>query len=165
MMLKTFRRRLTRSQRGQSMVEMAIMMVILLTILSAVLDLGRAFFIYVAIHNSAGEGALYAAMNPTCGHSSDAGLDGAGCADPDNVDYRAKHESSDGLVDPERMTVAVLYSNGTNTYSAADIVEGNPIQVTVSYRFTMLGPYSPVLPNGELFISATATQNILDLQQ
>jgi Flp pilus assembly protein TadG len=146
------------------MVEMTLMMVILLTILSGVLDLGRAFFVYIAIHNSAAEGALYAAMNPTCAHSSDAGINSVSCADPDNVDYRAKHESTDGLVDPSLMTITVLYSNGTDTYSADDIVEGNPVVVTVSYQFRMLGPYSPLVPGGLLAISASATQNILDLK-
>jgi Flp pilus assembly protein TadG len=166
MIKKTFqRRRSTRSERGQSMVEMALMMVILLTILSGVLDLGRAFFVFIAIQNSAGEGALYAAMNPTCAHRTDAGLNGVSCADPNNVDYRARHESSDGLVDSNQMIISVLYSNGTNTYSAANITEGNPIAVTVSYEFQMLGPYSPIVPGGVLAISATSTQNILDLKK
>src|SRR5450759_5184554 len=167
MIMKTLqrRRRSARSQRGQSMVEMALMMVILLAIWSAVLDLGRGFFVYIAIQNSAAEGALYAAMNPTCAHSTDTGLYGASCADPNNTDYRAKHESSDGLVDSTRMTVVVLYSNATSNYSAANIVEGNPITVTIGYSFTMVGPFSGVFPNGVLMFEARATQNILDLKK
>jgi hypothetical protein len=160
-----WRRRLPGSECGQSLVEMALMMVILLTILSVVLDLGRAFFMFIAIQNSAAEGALYAAMNPVCGHSTDIDPSGASCTDPNNVDYRAKHESSDGLVDSNRMTVSVLYSNGTSNYSSANIVEGKPITVTIGYRFTMIGPFSGVFPNGQLMFEAHATQNIINLKK
>lgn len=156
--------RLRVSERGQSMVEMALMMVILLTILGGVLDLGRAFFSYIAIQNSAGEGALYAAINPTCAHTYDIGLGGVSCTNPNNVDYRAKYESPSGLVDPQKMTVSVLYSNGTNAYSVSNISEGNPITVTVTYSFRMLGPFSGVFPNGQLVFTAHAMQNILDLK-
>ena len=156
--------RLGFSERGQSMVEMALMMVILLTILSGVLDLGRGFFSFIAIQNSAGEGALYAAINPTCAHKYDIGLGGVSCADPNNADYRAKFESPNGLVDPQKMTVSVMYSNGTNAYSISDISEGNPVTVTVTYSFKMLGPFSGVFPDGQLGFVAHSTQNILDLK-
>jgi Flp pilus assembly protein TadG len=164
--MKTFqRRRLAHSERGQSMVEMALMMTILLVILSAVIDLGRGFFVYIAIQNSAAEGALYAAMNPTCGHTTDMGLNGTSCANPNNVDYRAKNESSDGLVDNTRMSVAVQYANGTSNYSAANIQEGNPVTVTIGYSFTLIGPFSGVFPNQQVMFEARAQQNIIDLKQ
>jgi Flp pilus assembly protein TadG len=158
-------RHLARSQRGQSMVEMALMMTILLVILSAVIDLGRAFFVYIAIQNSAAEGALYAAMYPTCAHSGDPTYNGVVCTDPNNVDYRAKHESSSGLVYPDNMRVFVQYSNGTNQYSAANIREGNPVTVTIGYTFTLIGPFSNMVPDRRIVIQARAQQNILNLKQ
>jgi hypothetical protein len=90
------RRSLNRSERGQSMVEMALMMTILLVVLSAVLDLGRGFFSFIAIQNAAAEGALYAAINPRCRVPSM-----MGCTDPNNVVFRTRHESPDGLVDKQ----------------------------------------------------------------
>jgi hypothetical protein len=103
-------------------------------------------------------------MNPRCAHSTDTDLAGVICANPNNIDFRAQHESSDGLVDSTRMTVSVRYSNGTDTYSD-DIAEGNPVTVTIGYRFTMVGPFSGVFPNGQLMFEAHATQNILDLRK
>ncbi len=141
----------TQSERGQSMVEMALMMVILLTILSAVLDLGRGFFSFIAIQNAAGEGALYAAINPYCPAPSGA------CPNPNNVEFRAKHESPSGLVDPNRMQVSVT--------QPPLVQEGNPITVTVTYSFTLLGPFSPAVPGGQLVFKAHAVQNILDVPQ
>ncbi len=47
-----------RLERGQSMVEMALGFVLLLIVLSGLLDVGRAFYIYVALEDAAGEAAL-----------------------------------------------------------------------------------------------------------
>lgn len=150
------------AERGQSMVELSLMMVMLLIILSGVLDLGRGFFSYIAIQNAAGEGALYAAINPRCPHANSATM----CSNPNNVDYRAKYESPNGgLVSPDLMTVAVEYADGTSQYSEANTTEGSPITVRVQYRFRIVGPFSPVFPNGELVFTANAVQNILDLRK
>ena len=150
------------NERGQSLVELSLMMVLLLIILSGVLDAGRGFFSYIAIQNAAGEGALYAAINPRCPHADSA----ANCADPNNVDYRAKYESpSGGLVSPDLMAVAVTYADGTNQYSEENTTEGNPVTVSVQYRFKIVGPFSPIFPGGELIFTANAVQNILDLKK
>lgn len=161
--MKSFHRPQVReAERGQSMVELSLMLVMLLVILSGVLDLGRGFFSYIAIQNAAGEGALYAAINPRCPHASSAAV----CGNPNNVDYRAKYESPNGgLVSPDLMTVSVEYADGTDQYSEANTTEGSPITVRVQYRFRIVGPFSPVFPNGELVFTANAVQNILDLRK
>ena len=153
-----------KAEHGQSMVEMALMLVILLTIMSLVLDMGRAYFSYIAIHNAAGEGALYAAINPRCPHSSPS-PSGYDCSDPNNVDYRVKEESPSGLVDKTKINVTITYADGTSAYSDANIHEGEPVTVTVTYGFTMLGPYSPIVPGGVLTFTAIGAQNILDLKK
>jgi hypothetical protein len=138
-----------RKERGQSMVEMALMMTMLLVILSAVLDLGRGFFSFIAIQNAAAEGALYAAINPRCPGP------GPGCADPNNVVFRTLNESPDGLVDKDRMDVEVSYES---------LSEGRPVTVTVVYQFQMVGPFSAAMPDGTLPFKAHAVQNILDVK-
>lgn len=151
----------SRSEQGQSLVEFSLMLVVLLTILSLVLDMGRAYFSFIAIQNAAGEGALYAAINPRCPHATSAST----CTNPNNVDYRAKYESPNGLVDPQVTDVQVTYADGTDQYSNVTTTEGNPITVTVLYRFTMVGPFSIAVPGGQLILSAHAVQNILDLKK
>ena len=54
-----------RNQEGQSMVEMALTMPILILIVAGILDLGRAYFTFVALSDAAAEGAAYAAIHPT----------------------------------------------------------------------------------------------------
>lgn len=55
---------LTLSERGQSMAELGIGMVILLILLAGVVDLGRAFYTYMALRDAAQEGAVYGSMCP-----------------------------------------------------------------------------------------------------
>ena len=158
-MKSMFRRRKTgHTESGQSMVEMALMMTMLLVLLSAVLDLGRGFFSFVAIQNAAAEGALYAAINPRC---RDASV--MGCSNPNNVVFRAQNESPSGLVDKARMSISVSCDDGATCGSSA-LVEAHPITVTILYRFQMLGPFSGAVPNGELVFKAHAEQNILSVK-
>jgi Flp pilus assembly protein TadG len=54
-----------KTQRGQSLVELGISMVVLLFLLAGAINFGIAFFDYVAIRDAAQEGALYGSINPT----------------------------------------------------------------------------------------------------
>lgn len=53
-----------RTQGGQSVVELAIILPMLLLICLGVLDLGRLFIAYESVLNAAHEGAFYSAYNP-----------------------------------------------------------------------------------------------------
>lgn len=54
-----------RDERGQSMVELALTITILMILLAGTIDLGRAFFTYMAMRDAAQEGAAYGSLNPT----------------------------------------------------------------------------------------------------
>ncbi len=51
-------------ERGQSLVETAIVFPILLLLLAAVVDFGRAFDAYIVLTNAAREGARWGSVNP-----------------------------------------------------------------------------------------------------
>jgi Flp pilus assembly protein TadG len=51
-------------EQGQSLAELAITLSFVLLLLSGVVDLGRAFFTYMALRDAAQEGALYGSVNP-----------------------------------------------------------------------------------------------------
>ena len=53
------------SQRGQSMVELAMLLPILLLILLGIIDLGRVFNAYIVITNAAREGVRYGSLYPS----------------------------------------------------------------------------------------------------
>jgi len=53
------------NDEGQSLVEFAATLVVLLILLAGTVDTGRAFFTYMALRDSVQEGALYGSYNPT----------------------------------------------------------------------------------------------------
>jgi hypothetical protein len=76
-----------REQAGQSLLEFALVVPLLLVIFSGAADLGRAFYNYVALENAVKEGSLYGARYPICGNPS------ALCLDPNTVSWRVQHET------------------------------------------------------------------------
>ncbi len=50
------------TERGQSLTEFALALVILITLLAGVADLGRMFFAYIIIRDAAQEGAVYGSI-------------------------------------------------------------------------------------------------------
>jgi hypothetical protein len=153
--IRSFLRRPS-AQSGQSLVEFALMLPMLLIMLMGTLDIGRMYFAFVAIQNAAGEGALYAAINPKCVHASD----GPECADPYNAEYRAIHESPGGAVDWARVTIDV------EPVDRSGLREGDPITIYVRYQYDILTPLiSPLVKDGKLALTAHAVQNIIDLKK
>ena len=73
--LKTRKR--DQATRGQSVVEFALVLPILLLVLAAAIDLGRFSYAYVAVQNAAKEGAFYGARSPLCDDNAN-----PACADP-----------------------------------------------------------------------------------
>ncbi len=53
-----------KKQRGQSLVELGLTMMVMLWLLSGAVDFGLGFFAYVAIRDAAQEGALFGSINP-----------------------------------------------------------------------------------------------------
>ena len=98
-------------ERGQSAVEFALLVTVLLMFLMAILDLGRGLYAYTAITAAAQEGVRYALIHPG---------DGAG------VDAVVRRHAV-GL-DPTRMTSALFEPQ-------PDIVS-----VTVTYDFVLITP-------------------------
>lgn len=150
--LRSLRHQLPR-QDGQSMIEFALLLPVLLTMLLGAFDVGRMYFSLIAIQNAAAEGALYAAIEPNC-------VDASECADPNNVEFRARSESPHGLIDLDRISIEVLPLDRSN------LREGDSITVLVHYDYDILTPLiSPLVEDGKLRLTARAVQNIIDLKE
>ena len=128
-------------EQGQSLVEFALMMVVLIITLMGILDIGRAFFAYIALQDAVGEGALYASLNAAC-LTADSG---PACTDPDNVVWRTKNESLSGLVQSDAINVKVVVTS---------VAPGSPITVTSTYTHPLVG----------FVISGIVRSNVLPLQ-
>lgn len=107
-----------RLSRGQSLVEFALLLPLLIVILIGILDLGRFFGGYVALTNAAREGARYAIDYPT---------------DTTGIKNRTVSEVSGSLPNFTTSNVTVNAASGTDP--------GNPITVAVSYPFPLITTY------------------------
>lgn len=130
-----------RRERGQGMVEFAFSVTIMVLILMGIVDLGRAYYIYVALTNAAGEGAAYASMNPNC----------LSCSDPNNVNYRVRNESLRGIIQTDNIESVTVTTSGTPQM-------GSPVRVVVTYRYDFITPYLPALGFSTITLRAAAEQ-------
>src|SRR5215218_4902597 len=108
-----------KSERGQSLVELGISLVILLYLLSGAAEFGVLFFQFVQLRDAAQEGALYGSMNP---------------ADTSGITARVQG-SSTSPIDLTTITPAITYSGA--------VCEGNGITVTLTYNHHIFMPFIP----------------------
>jgi Flp pilus assembly protein TadG len=136
----------SKSERGQSMVEFAFGFVVLLLMLSGAVDGGRALFTYMALRDSAQEGALYGSTNPTATseiirrvkQSSDI-LQGLSSQDPTNL--KVDVLVGGGGCTGDAITVKVAYDNFQITMPLLGSVVGSQkIGISTSVTDTILSP-------------------------
>lgn len=140
-------------QRGQSFVEMALILPILLILLGGVVDLGRGFIILVAVENAAGEGALYGAVHPECLTNDHAATI---CQGPESVSGRVREEGSPIINLTEDNSVITVSIDGD-----APIIAGSTLLITVVHTYSPLTPLGQLLWGDTASVEATARQEIL----
>lgn len=52
-------------QKGQSLIEFAVMISLIFIILAGIVDLGRAFIVFINLRDAVEEGSIYASIEPT----------------------------------------------------------------------------------------------------
>ncbi len=145
-MESTNRKPSTSLESGQSLVEVAIGMIVLLIIFSGLVDFGRAYFAFIAIEDAANEGATFLSINPTCKEPTD-----AGCDDPNNARYRAAHSSS-GEIDWSKADIDVVGFENAGDY----------VEVTITYDLPLITPFlPPILGRDSITLTTTANHMII----
>lgn len=145
------RRHVRTRSRGQSLVELALILPVFLLFFAAVLDLGRIAAARIAITSAAREGAFQAAITPTDFDSSKScPADGES-----NVIYcRIKLESSGGVsVAPTDVTVSC------NPVDCATGL-GNTVTVRVAGHFQLLTPLMSVFFGGNRNVTFTGSATV-----
>jgi Flp pilus assembly protein TadG len=130
-----------KTERGQSLVELAISIVILIYLLAGAVEFGLAFFQFVQLRDAAQEGALYGSMNPS---------------DTTNINLRVRNASTSPVNLLDTSTVEVI-----QTIIGAPC-EGNGIQVTVKFKHKIFMPFIPqFIGSSTIPLNATVTDTIL----
>lgn len=124
-----------KTERGQSLVELSISLVILLILLAGAVEFGMAFFQFVQLRDAAQEGALYGSLNPD---------------DTSGITARIQ-ESSGSPIDLTTITPVI-------SYSSANHCEGEGLTVTLSYDHET---FMPFFPFDTIPLTASVTDTIL----
>ena len=104
-----------KNERGQSLVELSISLVLLLLLLSGAVEFGMAFFQFVQLRDAVQEGALFGSMNPTDSAGIIARVQGAS-------------NSPIKLSTLAAPTIKIILPDGSVSADPDDMCEGNGIQ-------------------------------------
>ena len=140
------------SERGQSIVEFGVGMVVLIILLAGIVDVGRALFTYMAIREAAQEGALYGSTDPA---ATSLIIERAENASDLIRDLASTPSDPSDPSGPSAINVQVAI--------LGDACTGNGIKVTVTYdQFPITTPFlGAALGRQTVPISSSATDTIL----
>jgi len=144
----------TRSERGQSLVELAVTLPILILLLLGTIDFGMAIFSYSMLRDAAQEGAFYGSFNPT----SKVEIENR----TRNISPRGEDEIFSSPVDLRdkdlvKVDVQALGRACQGTTKGAT----NSIRVSVSYKYPILMPFVGPVLGSTIPLTGTATNIIL----
>lgn len=140
------------AERGQSFVELALFLTLLLIILAGVVDLGRAFYTYLTLRDASQEGASYASVCPT---------------DISGMEARARGSSSEpiDLTDTGLVSFGCnfVHTNGSVTACSGSIAKGEGVRITISTpNFPLVMPFLGLFVGSQtVAISASSTALVL----
>ncbi len=149
-----------KTERGQSLVELAISMTIILLLLSGLVTFGMAFFSYVSISDAAQEGALYASVNGDPSGTFPNSTITIICQQARNtsstpVDFSSFTCNGSGSGNNIQVSGSAC-ENGSNGASA------NAVTVTVTYNYTVFMPFmSGIIGSNTIPLKASATDTML----
>ena len=155
MIKRTQRLTLQENERGQSLVEVAVSLPVILLLLVGTLDFGLAIFSYLILRDAAQEGALYGSFDP----ANDAGIErrarGISPHEAGSSFYSPLDLSNESLVN-----VAIKTSGGKCQGISGG--QSNSLEVSVTYNYQMLTPFMlQILGSDSIPITASATNIIL----
>lgn len=154
--------RKTKRERGQGMLEFALMLPIILLLLMAVMDFGRMLFLYSQVSNAAREAARFGSVV------------GTDPANPQYIDCSGIRDAGEGTValplvnfDPAT-DIIIEYDDGQSVFaftcddspSEDDLSRGDRVRVTINAEFLFLTPMISAFTSG-FDVSFTSARTIL----
>jgi Flp pilus assembly protein TadG len=134
----------TPKQRGQSLVELGLTLIVMMWLLSGAVDFGLGFFSYVAIRDAAQEGALFGSINPP----TDA-------TEENEIISRIRSSSTSPvrLADTSLVEVVIIKPGA--------VCAGQPLTINLTYHYPVSMALITTVTGPTLNIRASATSTIL----
>ncbi len=147
-MLKLIRRRREKSEKGQALVEFALLVPIFLILMFAIVDFGMGFHAWITVTNSAREGARLGAVQATT----------------DDIIERVE-DTADLINEDEKMTVTVGCgpSSDPPPTDPCPSVPGDSVVVKVDYEYDLITPLGSLIGDiigPTLTLSSTAEMRL-----
>lgn len=147
-----------RGTRGQSVVEFALVLPLLLFLFAGAADLGRLFFNFVALENAVKEGALYGSRYPLCDNASSL------CPSPNNVQWRVENEArtaaDTALVSPSSDCRNAVSGNAYP--DLRDCVAGDTYVVRATIQFRPITPLLGDIVGGTINLTSESRAVVLN---
>lgn len=157
-MIDKQRCRTNEGDRGQSLVEFALVIPILLTLVLVAVDFGRIYFTTIQVANAAREAAAYGAQFPT---------DSTGMLSRANAERNSQTQSGQQNTLTSSNVSAACKTPGGSSISCSAASggsgTGNTLTVSVNTPFTFLTPFITNLFGGSMTIRSSATVAVLGL--
>jgi hypothetical protein len=141
-----------KSERGQSLIELAFSMIILLILLAGIVDLGRAILTKLILQDAAEEGIIYGTSFPT---------------DCNQIESRIRDNVDDQIVNNSiSLTINIEGSGGTYipcfSIPYAQVYAGKDMNIEITYVFPISMPFlGTILGSQSIPINVTANGTIL----
>ena len=129
-----------KQERGQSLIETAAGLMVLLVLLAGLVDLGRALFARVAMLDAAEEGALYGSYQPT---------------DMYGIEGRIR-DQSDGPVDfsdADSVQISVEY--------VGSACAGNILRVVIDHDITIITPFLGAILGSQTIPLSVSSESLI----
>lgn len=144
------------AQRGQSLVELAISLTVILWLLAGAIDLGSALFAWIALRDAAEEGALYASLYPTVDSNNNGRYDNGEAMNTAAIAARVRVTSTNPVNLNDAVNVTV------NVEMTSPPCAGGAVTVTVIYNYRIMMPLtSTIIGTNTIPIRASATNTLL----
>jgi len=143
-----------KSERGQSLVEFAISLVILIYLLTGAVEFGMAYFQFVQLRDAAQEGALYGSLNPS---------DNTGIMARIRQSSQSPIKIGDSSVVPNgNITIKPIDPTTNAELTSRPPCEGDGLYVEVKYDHKIFMPFIPQLIGANTIpLKASVTDTIL----
>jgi Flp pilus assembly protein TadG len=129
------------TERGQSLVELALSITIIMLLLAGAVDFSIAYFSFSAMQDAAQEGALYGSVNPT---------------DEDGIITRVRSASSNPVDLANSALVDVVVT------APEHACEGDEVKVNVIYDYPISMPFiGTIIGSQKIRLKASVTDTIL----
>jgi hypothetical protein len=138
-------------KKGQSLIEMAISMVILLTLLAGIFDFGRAILAYFVLEDAAEEGMVYGTSFPT---------------DCNQIDSRIRNNITNNIINENDMVISIWIQGDSGEMSCysipyAQVYATRTMRIVITADFPITMPFIGAIVGGQTIPLKVETHGII----